>query len=760
MGAFTSLQRPPQSDHVSMKDIDIDFQPCLQNILDVFNEKDSEGKTVKTKAYNAITEELVAYTSTTHQQSRHAHFVKATNMALEILSPIKIRNSKPAPAFHDENSIMFMVNNPTRMYSVYKSETYCQTPSILLGYRKHIQRIYQKGSDSAQLTDLVAKGPIQPLPWTQALMFAEMDSGSEALTAPARSVVGKDQARPGSDTKESLSTGDNDPCPADAGMGKRPADHASELPASKKRKTNADAHQDGTTPWNIVDEVTPEIRQLADSVAEAMSDSFGRNHVLGFLLTGSTLNVWIFDREGPIQLIGFDFIQDFPHYLLLLYVLQRLSPEDLGILPGFDDFTAENSGDTCSMDLTSCWISEDDCKQRIRFEGASSGEGVPHRYGLHGRSTGARFGTVTISKPEGRLEAKSVALKVSWKHTVRRTEREFIDEARKRIGSSIHATEDPAADPRNFLPEILAERKYTEFDTSIIRDAVLLDPNHHAKSKASRYPYMIVMPRYEPIHTLAKDSGFPLLNAFLALVYCHAVLWSLGIQHGDISDRNLMVDPVTGYPKLCDYDLSHFEGEILPECLFSNTGTWTFMAIELLTPQAMDGYVKRVYRHEVESFLAVLVWILLRYENGQLLRDPPLSEWSNTSYYACGRNRQATYQLLPTKRKPGWLSSDIWKALLLAIVKLEILRQQVHTLQLKTVGAKAIGLTEFLSDSEEEMSPENVGRLEQRLEELNDMRFVRKVLKWHFFRLQTDDPKWAPFLQKVVPDESSSPIRV
>ncbi|KAF4620516.1 hypothetical protein D9613_001122 [Agrocybe pediades] len=756
LDALGSRKTQSRTGRSSMKDIDMDLQPCLEDVLDLFNESDAEGNfkleggsAVKTKAYDAIMKELTSYADTADEQSRYGHFVKMSNMAFEVLSSMKMHKSKPAPAFDSENAVMFMVNHPTQMYTVYKDETYCQSPSILLGYKKDVQKVYPQASlDSVPLPELVTEGPSRPLTWSQALVFAEMESEPEALTAPPHSYAARilaerqsvlRESESGSRRSSSARDGDSSSL-EEAGIAKRAGDYPSDQRPSKKRKTDSDVTQDRKIKCNIIYEITDEIRRLADIGAESMCACYGRDHVLGFVLTGSMLNLWIFDHEGPIQLIGFDFIQDFPHFLLLLYVLQRFNPEDFGFLPGFDECPAANEA-TYSMDLTSAWIFEDGLRRQVKLEGIR-GEGIPHRYGLDGRSTGVRFGTATITEPGRHDEIRKVALKLSWKDTPRPTEREFIDEARKRICSSIHATKD-AADPRNFLPEILAERKYTEFDTSIIRDAVLLDPTHHAKSKASRYPYMIVMPRYEPIHTLAKDSGFPLLNAFLALVYCHAVLWSLGIQHGDISDRNLMVDPVTGHPKLCDYDLSHFEGEILPECLFSNTGTWTFMAIELLTPQAMDGHVKRVYRHEVESFLAVLVWILLRYEDGQLLRDPPLSEWSSPSYYACGRNRQATYRLLPTKRKPGWLSSDIWQALLFAILKLKKLQRDVDDLQDK-MYAKNSGL-KMLSD-EHELSPEDV----RRWEELNDMGFVREVLNWRFFELQTDGPKWESLMTKLL----------
>ncbi|KAF9561915.1 hypothetical protein CPC08DRAFT_722555 [Agrocybe pediades] len=530
LDALGSRKTQSRTGRSSMKDIDTDLQPCLEGTLNLFNERDLDGNfkseggnAVKTKAYDAIMEEFASYADTAQQQSRYEHFVKASNMAFEVLSSMKMHNYKPAPAFDSENAVMFMVNHPTRMYSVYKGEPCCQSPSILLGYKKDIQEVYpQARLASVPLRELVREGPSRPLTWSQALVFAEIEFEPEAVTAPPRSYAARILAERqsvlrGPESGSTSSTRDGDSSLEEAGIAKRPADYTSNQRPSKKRKTDSDVTQDCKIPRNIVGDVTDEIRKLADIAAESMGNCYGRDHVPGFVLTGSTLNLWIFDHEGPIQLIGFDFIQDFPHFLLLLYVLQRFTPEDFGFLPDLDECPAANEA-TYSMDLTSAWTFEDGSRRQVKLEGIR-GDGVPHRYGLDGRSSGVRFGTTTITEPGRHDEIRKVALKLSWKDTPRPTEREFIDEARKRICSSIHATKD-AADPRNFLPEILAERKYTEFDTGIIRDAVLLDPTHYAKSKASRYPYMIVMPRYEPIHTLAKDSGFPLLNAFLALVYC------------------------------------------------------------------------------------------------------------------------------------------------------------------------------------------------------------------------------------------------
>ncbi|KAF9561885.1 hypothetical protein CPC08DRAFT_761804 [Agrocybe pediades] len=295
-------------------------QPCLEDILDLFSERDSDGNfkleggsAVKTKAYCAIMEELASCVATADEQSRYEYFVKVSNMAFEILSSMKTQNSKPAPTFDRENAVMFMVNHPTRMYSVYKGETYCQSPSILLGYKKDIQEVYPQAS-------------LDPVPLS---LTAPPRSYAARVLTERQSVLRDSE----SGSRGSSSTQDGDSPLEEADIVKRPADYTSDQRPSKKRKTDSDVTQDREIPCNITGDVTDEIRKLADIAAEAMCNCYGRDHVLGFVLTGSTLNVWIFDHEGPIQLMGFDFIQDFPYFLLLLYVLQRFTPEDFGFLP-------------------------------------------------------------------------------------------------------------------------------------------------------------------------------------------------------------------------------------------------------------------------------------------------------------------------------------------------------------------------------------------------------------------------------------------
>ncbi|KAF9236381.1 hypothetical protein BU15DRAFT_31016, partial [Melanogaster broomeanus] len=93
----------------------------------------------------------------------------------------------------------------------------------------------------------------------------------------------------------------------------------------------------------------------------------------------------------------------------------------------------------------------------------------------------------------------------------------------------------------------------------------------------------------------------------------HYALWNAGIHHRDVSPANLMYyrrddtnRTVVGV--LNDYDLASLANGKSP-LGNERTGTIPFMAIDLLEPDGQDGKVKHLYRHDMESFIWVFVWI-------------------------------------------------------------------------------------------------------------------------------------------------------
>lgn len=156
-------------------------------------------------------------------------------------------------------------------------------------------------------------------------------------------------------------------------------------------------------------------------------------------------------------------------------------------------------------------------------------------------------------------------------------------------------------------------------------------------------PYPVLVPKYEPLHTrMANPLGF--LNAFLCLIASkfsvsnhsstmaepnlnectsldHAVLWSAGIEVTDISYSTMAWNASTKQPVIIDYDLAHPENQPPEDDLQTKAwgGSWIFMPLDILEAEkaGQKRPYPRLYRQTFESFVAVLIWTILRYPTGR-----------------------------------------------------------------------------------------------------------------------------------------------
>ncbi|KAG0699561.1 hypothetical protein DFH29DRAFT_854729 [Suillus ampliporus] len=133
---------------------------------------------------------------------------------------------------------------------------------------------------------------------------------------------------------------------------------------------------------------------------------------------------------------------------------------------------------------------------------------------------------------------------------------------------------------------------------------------------------------------------------------------------------------------LNDYDLSSLSSAAGPEGN-ERMGAVPFMALDLLTPKGQRGEVKCLYRHALESFMWVLVWVSLRYRNGVLL--PPetrlCDSWANTDLHACAVEKY--YFLCHCfEFDPDGIDPLMWKLVLHCLF---VLDTEAHNRQLKNV---------------------------------------------------------------------------
>ena len=87
---------------------------------------------------------------------------------------------------------------------------------------------------------------------------------------------------------------------------------------------------------------------------------------------------------------------------------------------------------------------------------------------------------------------------------------------------------------------------------------------------------------------------------------------------------------------LNDYDLASLRNPSLGN---ERTGTIPFMALDLLGAKGQKGKVKHLYRHDLESFIWVLVWLTLQYENGEKLQPGPIDAWAIVNANSCSKEK-------------------------------------------------------------------------------------------------------------------------
>jgi hypothetical protein len=120
---------------------------------------------------------------------------------------------------------------------------------------------------------------------------------------------------------------------------------------------------------------------------------------------------------------------------------------------------------------------------------------------------------------------------------------------------------------------------------------------------------LVTLPAGRPLYEY--QSVRELLEALRDAIRGHRSLLEDGrILHRDISENNIIIteSPVEGAPKgrLIDLDLAK-ELDSLPSGARHRTGTMQFMAIEVLEG---NGHT---YRHDLESFFYVFIWMCIRY---------------------------------------------------------------------------------------------------------------------------------------------------
>ncbi|KAI0758692.1 hypothetical protein C8Q74DRAFT_258925 [Fomes fomentarius] len=614
-------------------DPDTRLQNTLQAVVGLCNGK---GKTLRTS--------LAEYCQVDSERGRYSPFVCTFNIALSYLKDLKVKQSNFRPA--SSLDILFCRNAENEIHGshVGADDDVIKTrrkPDILLTSKPAANRAFGLNMKSNPNSDIIRRLGEQPpghFTWHDVLSAWEFKRHSKTLKNPPTSfdtalhgeyetMAVQSKTLPTMKKTQPELKGSG---PKDKGA---PAAKISTRSDSDTLRTTAIRNQarkddDAVADADSSDRPPPGV-QCALYGAEMLSRAPAVSHALVMLIQDSIFRVWWYDHQGAIQTTGIDFVRDLPRFLALLFALQRFELRDWGRVPEFDLGEQGLRQKTPSNNLPPTKITgRMGCEVEVY-----TAKHVHKTLGLKGRGTYVvESQCVADDHP---LRDTPLVTKLLWAECTRLSEGTIVQHA---IAQAENAGGKKITD---HMPKVVDEYQYGEYNTLTVRERLRLPLKVRVgvdgtERKVYRVLRVITMERLEPLHML---TGPEFVKGWLELMQAHYLNWCNGIQHKDISLNNLMYrrkPDNTPCAVLNDWDLSSVVTEEKETYSgFELTGTVPFMAIDLLTEEALAGKVRHLYRHDLESFLWVFLWVVHCCLNGQKLAKPPFEKWSTPDVEAC-----------------------------------------------------------------------------------------------------------------------------
>lgn len=192
--------------------------------------------------------------------------------------------------------------------------------------------------------------------------------------------------------------------------------------------------------------------------------------------------MWYYDRQGIIQVGGFDFVEEFPRFLVLLYALQRFELSDWGRNPAF---TMHESPALDKIEKHTVAV-----MQRGKLFTWTLQPSSHHRLALKGRAT-AVMEASSDEQPE-----ESMIAKLYWAEETRRSEVDII--------TMIKAF-DNEPDIKGHVPDLHFGHEFP-LSTATVRKQLRFDDN--TSNQGSRTFRFLVFRKLQPITELQHDVMF------------------------------------------------------------------------------------------------------------------------------------------------------------------------------------------------------------------------------------------------------------
>ncbi|KAF6743442.1 hypothetical protein DFP72DRAFT_1177961 [Ephemerocybe angulata] len=226
---------------------------------------------------------------------------------------------------------------------------------------------------------------------------------------------------------------------------------------------------------------------------------------------------------------------------------------------------------------------------------------------------------VRASADDGTFSKDENALKMSWPSRSRGSEAEYIKVLKEKLPTSFH----------DHLPNLHFAATYTAEQLSLPWiDPAKLGISWTAENHHERVSRVLEIDLYDKLWKARTIEEFK--AAWLDCVECHHAAWKTGgILHRDLSENNLMLCRAGGGRAkgiVNDWDMAAFVERNGATSAHNRTGTPPFMAWDLVKhPDYAPYRPTHWYRHDLESFLYILIWAALHYNLREGTRDSKTS---------------------------------------------------------------------------------------------------------------------------------------
>src|SRR5580658_2535094 len=132
------------------------------------------------------------------------------------------------------------------------------------------------------------------------------------------------------------------------------------------------------------------------------------------MLVDDVVYVWWYDNEGAIQSHGINFVQNLPHFLVLLLCFERFTLKDWGVIPNFK-FTGQEGreADKCRLSLPPSPSSSFSAVDVV----INQTNKIRDHFGIVGRATQMLHATSQSADPrdvEKNLKDTELVAKIYW----------------------------------------------------------------------------------------------------------------------------------------------------------------------------------------------------------------------------------------------------------------------------------------------------------------------------------------------------------